>query len=295
MANPVEDYIALAAISKVSWVEDRVSNNPFDTNADLDIGGVFESVFGSRRDFSGDLDQFKDFLDKKCGFSLSAKSFSVALRTLADCGFIRVTDDNYAGTFVKLKSDAFSNFMKVADEENFSAAQQGLDNEEILEASSDFPSASALLKHPVFEDYHEYGDEWLSRALHGIRKGVIELGDVDLLDRPDASDFDKVPASNRLVTIDHNSKEYKGLVEQTELASESIRTSNSIQEEKRSWIRDHLDAGLELIKKHKVLTGAISALLLEPLLDAYHSVTEEPAKAAILSAIELIKSFFGIA
>ena len=124
---------------------------------------------------------------------------------------------------------------------------------------------------------------------------MIALGDSDLLDRSDVLEHYEIPASNRLVTIDHNSKEYEGLVKQTELASENIRTSNSIEEEKRSWIRDHLQVGLELIKKHKVLTAAISALLLEPLLDAYHSITEEPAKAAILSAIELIKSFFGIA
>ena len=102
-----------------------------------------------------------------------------------------------------------------------------------------------------------------------------------------------VPASDRLVTVAHNSPEYEDLVQRTETASEAIRSSNSIDEEERGWIRTHISAGLEFIKNKKILAGAVSALLLEPLLSAYDAVAEEPAKQAILTAIQAVRSFFG--
>lgn len=102
-----------------------------------------------------------------------------------------------------------------------------------------------------------------------------------------------VPASDRLVAVTHNSPEYEDLVQRTETASEAIRSSNSIDEDDRGWIRTHISAGLEFIKNKKVLAGAVSALLLEPLLSAYDAVAEEPAKQAILTAIQAVRSFFG--
>ncbi|WP_327754417.1 hypothetical protein VVT58_05655 [Sphingobium sp. SJ10-10] len=107
------------------------------------------------------------------------------------------------------------------------------------------------------------------------------------------SEVPNIPASDRLVTVAHNSPEYEDLVQRTESASEAIRSSNSIDEEERGWIRTHISAGLEFIKNRKVLAGAVSALLLEPLLSAYDSVAEEPAKQAILTAIQAVRSFFG--
>ncbi|MDE0879152.1 MAG: hypothetical protein OSB00_10895 [Sphingomonas bacterium] len=103
-----------------------------------------------------------------------------------------------------------------------------------------------------------------------------------------------IPASNRLVTIDHNSATFKELEQNTEKAVEAIRSSDTIDEDRRGWIRDHLMAGIELIRRHKVLATAASALLLQPLLNAYDAVTEEPAKAAILTAINAVRAYFGI-
>lgn len=104
-----------------------------------------------------------------------------------------------------------------------------------------------------------------------------------------------VRASDRVVSFDHNSREAEDVIEFTEAASEAIRGSNSLEEEQRGWIREHLSAGVEFIRKHKkMLAGAAEALLLKPLRAAYEAVAEEPAKAAILAAIKAIKTMFGL-
>ncbi len=117
-----------------------------------------------------------------------------------------------------------------------------------------------------------------------------ETSDINLL-----SSDGYAPGSDRIVTFDHNDPQTKSVLSLAEQADEIIRGSNSLDEEQRGWIREHIRAGIDFIKNHKkMLAGAASALLLKPLLAAYEAVAEEPAKAAILAAIEAVKSMFGI-
>ena len=148
--------------------------------------------------------------------------------------------------------------------------------------------------HEVANRIKALGPEALRRALS--RMADEENWKVFLPDSPESTSFVSpiIPASDRLVEIDHNSSNYRDLVELTEVADEAIRSSNSIEEDGRQWIRDHLKAGLALIKAHKVLATAASAILLTPLLNAYNAVAEEPAKHAILAAINAVRQFFGL-
>lgn len=103
------------------------------------------------------------------------------------------------------------------------------------------------------------------------------------------------PASDRLVSIDHNSKQTVEVLDLTEAANEAIRGSNSLDDEQRGWIREHILAGVEFIRRHKkMLAGAVDVLLLKPLRAAYEAVAEAPAKEAILAAINAIRSMFGL-
>lgn len=283
MTRSIADYVALAVISKVSW----------DEVEDDGLSNIFGRHRPTVKDFSGDLQEFKDYAEQRCGFPLTEQLAQEVIRSLAECGLLRITDDNFSGTFVKIKANEFENFVSVAQEQIQDAKRNG-DESGLTERASDYPRGSAFLKHVLYEDYHELGDQWLRRALVGLRKHFDERGVLPEYGDSSLVDVASVPASDRLVAIDHNSREFTEVVELTDAASESIRSSNSIDEDKRSWIRDHISAGIALIKKHKVLTSAISALLLTPLMNAYEAVAEEPAKEAILLAINTIRAFFGI-
>ncbi|MBV2147151.1 hypothetical protein KRZ98_02455 [Sphingobium sp. AS12] len=280
----IADYVALAVISKISW----------DDADDDEFNDIFGNHRATARDFSGDLSEFKNYAEQRCGFPITEQLAQDVIRSLAECGLLRVTDDNFSGTFVKIKANEFENFVSLAQEQIQDAKRNG-DESGLIDKASDYPRGSAFLKHVLYEDYHELGDQWLRRALVGLRKHFDERGVLpdDGVDLP-LVDIAIARASDRLVAIDHNSRAFAEVVELTDAASESIRSSNSIDEDKRSWIRDHIGAGIALIKKHKVLASAVSALLLAPLMNAYEAVAEEPAKQAILLAINTIRAFFGI-
>lgn len=275
MSRRVADYVAVALIAKFDWEDEEKS---------------FAWAYGTQKDFSGDLNELKAYAEERSRLPLSDEIISQAVRVLAECGLLRVMDDNYSGTFVKIKGAEFPRFIEKAKAELENVRTEG-DEMSILTRPSDYPNAAALMNHELFEDYHELGEDWIRRALQGLKRKLDEDG---RLPEADQAVAEEVPASDRLVTIDHNSQEYSDLVEKTEAASESIRSSNSIDEDRRGWIRTHLSAGLEFIKNHKVLAAAASALLLKPLMNAYEAVTEEPAKQAILAAMEAVRAMFGL-
>lgn len=279
MSRRVADYVAVALIAKFSRTEDD--------------GDFFSSSIARAKDFSGDLNELRVYAEDRCGFPLSDQIIAQTVRVLAECGLLRITDDNFSGTFVKVRATEFSQFIEKAKAE-FERAQNDQDEAGIITRPSDYPNASALMKHELLEDYHELGDDWIQRALEGLRSKLAEDGKLPESEETADNQQSDIPAADRLVRIDHNSKQYEDVVQKTEEASESIRSSNSIDEERRSWIRVHLSAGLEFIKNHTILTAAASALLLKPLLNAYEAVTEEPAKQAILAAIDAVRALFGL-
>jgi hypothetical protein len=278
VSRRVADYVAVAVIAKPRPGDDD---------------DFFARAVRTATDFSGDLSEFKAYAQERTGIPLSDEIVAQTVRVLADCGLLRVTDDNFSGTFVKVRATEFSQFIEKAKAE-LSRAKSEDDELGVVSRPSDYPNAAALMKHELLEDYHELGDGWIQRALEGLRRKLSEDGKLPEADESVDEQQAVVPAADRLVTIDHNSQAYEELVEKTEAASENIRSSNSIDEERRSWIRVHLSAGLEFIKNNKILAGAASALLLKPLLNAYEAVTEEPAKQAILAAIDAIRTFFGL-
>lgn len=271
MTRPVADYVAMALINDSSQAE------PFSRTA---------------KNFSGDYAELKTYAEDVCKIKMSESVLNSAIRTLSECGLVRVTDDNFSGDYYKVHGDKFPNFIEKAQDQINKFDSDNEINDILLGNRSDYPEAYAFLHHGIIEDYNELGENWLDRALTGIR---TKLGDEILeIELPNSSEINTTPASDRLVTIDHNSRSFNDMVDVTEVASEAIRSSNSLDEENRGWIRAHIEAGLEFVKNHKILTAAASALLLKPLLNAYEAVTEEPAKQAILAAIKAISSFFGI-
>lgn len=254
MARLISDYIALALISNVEFDEDQPNLGKY---------------LAKPKDFSGDLDELKVFAEEKCGFSLTDDIVKEAMRTLVKCGVLRITNDDYSGTFVKLKPAAFSEFVKKANDEVYTP-EGPIDQVEILINSSDFPRAYMLLDHELLEDYHELGDEWLKRALLGIKKTIDETGKLPLGSESSnaALDLGELP---RIVTL---TEHQKGQLETAsdELIS-TITQENAIDSDVglREQLLGQFKAARELIRA-KVFDAQIMRLLV---MDALKSLIKK--------------------
>jgi hypothetical protein len=247
MARRIADYIALALIG--------------DLRAKDDFFGE-----GGARDFSGDLEQLKAYAQERCGFEISDKILWTAVRNLADCGLIRVTDDSYSGTFVKVKASRFEEFVQKAKAEIAGVREDGdKDLLSIYTRPSDFPDAIAFLTHQLFEDYHELGREWLRKALDGLR-AKADSGDLNLdPESMERADNVPVPAADRVVTLNHNQHDLLDAAS-TDLI-DTVARENAVDGDAslRDLILGQLKAGRELIRArvlntHLLYTSLVSAL-----------------------------------
>ncbi len=104
-----------------------------------------------------------------------------------------------------------------------------------------------------------------------------------------------VPAADRFVSIGDNMPGYQEVMATIESASETVRSSNVLPAEERSWIHIHVELGLSLLRKGgTVLRSALHSLVVEPLKAALKDSSEDGLKAVIRAALEALKTFFGI-
>ncbi|MEA3030066.1 MAG: hypothetical protein QOG13_1391 [Sphingomonadales bacterium] len=272
MPRDVADYIALALIRN-----------------DLEDG----FHFGSREDFSGDLEELKSHAEQLCAFRISDSLMQRAIRTLSDCGLLRVTDDPYSGTFYKIKSSGFSEFCQSVDAE-LARAREENDELGLISRPSDYPSAAAVFRHELLEDYRELGSTWLSRALAGLQR---EVGDDGLLDAPPeahADGTDQAPASDRVVTLTHNQQ--AALDEASSTLIEAVEKENAIEGDStlRQLIVGQLRAARELIRAQTLnayLLYSSAVAVLERLIGKYRGQAIGYAAKKLLDL--LIEHVFG--
>lgn len=105
----------------------------------------------------------------------------------------------------------------------------------------------------------------------------------------------RIPASDRFVEVGHNTPGYHEVVSSVEVAAESIRQSNTLSAEERSWIQSNLDIAISALRKGgKLLVEGIKTFALEPLKAALANVSEEKLKSAISLAILSLRNFLGL-
>lgn len=272
MSRPVEDYVALAMI------------------ANLDDEETFS--FSNSRQFSGSLEEIKEIVEKKLGFSISQDLLNSAIRTLAECNLVRVTDDQYSGTFIKIYGDRFGEFVDQASKESSAALDSGAFMEpDVMRA--DYRSAYAMEKHGLFEDYQELGDDWAKRAIQGLRDHVEREGSPENLKPASPSEAD-VPASDRIVTLEHNQQ--AEIEEPLENIVELVEVENSIdgQDGLRELVLGQLRAGRELIRAGVFSVHSLQMTLvvgLRMLVDKYGDTAIAIAAAKLL---DLLLKHYGI-
>lgn len=202
---------------------------------------------------------FASMFKEGVGVSLTAEEAEIVLARLIEVGLFARVEDRFTKGFVHVVGSPAGVLERLASNE-----------------TSSFYFADRL------------GREWIEAAL-ASEAFLGELSDpaLELVSSV-------APAADRLVTLDHNSEGLVETVRKLEFADEAVRGSNSLGEDARSWIRLHLEAGLKLLSGRKIVLSAIGALLIKPLLEAYNSVAEEPARQLILAAVEAAKEFFGL-
>lgn len=280
MSRRTSDYIALAIISRVEWEEPSFSFE------DDSKGGY--KVSWTEPGFSGDMNQLKKFTESRCGFSVSDVLLSEVMRALAECGLIRVTDDDYSGTFVKIKPSEFGKFIERSHNER---AQAINDNNEaaILSHPSDYPNAAALIAHELFEDYHELGDEWLKKALEGLKGKIESDGKFPLSqDGYSVSGTSTVPASDRIVSLsDNQQSELEGA--SSELIAE-VEKSNGIDGDPtfRQIVLGQLKAGRELIRAQIFNAELMRLIMMDALKSLINKYDGHVIGAAAATLMELL-------
>ncbi|MFO6447233.1 hypothetical protein ACLBKU_08825 [Erythrobacter sp. NE805] len=228
----------------------------------------------SARAFQGSWEELKAEAEDRCGFALSDAVVRNAVRTLADCGLVRVSDDSFAGEFVKTYPNKFRQFLEAARAEN-TAAVEGGDIVGLVQRPSDYPNAHALAEHPVVEDYAELGDEWLKRALSGLRRQVEQAGSLE--EFLSLSDSTNAPASDRIVTFSHNqAAEFEA---ETTAVIDAVEALNGVGEDPRlrDLILGQLRAGREFVR-----AGCVKLYLIQyTLIDTLQFLAKRYEKEAI--------------
>ncbi|OMJ33996.1 hypothetical protein BSZ14_00830 [Sphingomonas sp. Sph1(2015)] len=227
MPRAVADYIALALIADLQEDSDWLT-----------------AVQG---EFSGDLEQLKSRAQLAVGFAISDDLLGKVIRAMADCKLIRVTDDDFSGTFVKIKSKGFAEFIRRAREEEAKAEEED-GPLAVMARPSDYPNASALLKHELFEDYHELGSGWLKRAIDGLRRKVEEDGVPSESAFGSLVEAEVAPGSDRIVSFSDN--QVSELEKKTGEIIDEVAAQNQIDGDPglREIILGQLKAGRELIR-----------------------------------------------
>ena len=274
MPRPLADYVALALVGEVRREEDLFPNRA--------------------RDFSGNFNELKAYADKRAGFPISPEVPLAAVRSPAECALVKVTEDNFSGTFYKVRAEQFSSFLGRARDSMNGLRVQGYSDESLLERRSDYPEAWAILSHELFDDYHEHGGPWLTRALDGLRHRLESGGLDDVYAGNLGSEQDGIPASDRVVSLNHNE-----VGEFDRAASEvisAVSARNELDETPglRELILGQLSAGRELIR-----SGCVRLCLLQvTLIDTLNFLAvryEKEAIGALASALAAaLLSRFGI-
>ncbi len=112
----------------------------------------------------------------------------------------------------------------------------------------------------------------------------------------DASGFlaPTVPASDRIVTFDHNSAEFRVGIEKLDTVIQAIQSSNAPVSYDKEEVLKELSLGRQLLNSAKVRVGAAVALILTPLVTVYNDVAAEALKPIVQIAIQSIKALLGL-
>ena len=211
--------------------------------------------------------------------------------TLIEQANTRLTE---LGGVTRLSSPLTGDMYRLAPRETlFYFSDDGGPNEN-TSAAYDRRWEKAHKDFPIFKTYYHGGEVWFNRALEALAERNL-FGDEAEQDFDVSSSF--APASDRIVTFDHNLPDAQKLDEGLPELADLVREDNSAticNAEDRPRIIEQLKAAHGLLKLSRVSTKAISSLLL-PILTYLSIKFADEAIGELASAlIEALKNLLGI-
>lgn len=282
MTRELAEYVAVGVVSKIS-----------------PGGDIFSGLMSS--EFSGNYEELCKFISEKLGLIFTDATIKTAVRILAECGLVRVTDDPFAGTYYKIRRNSFSDFVAKSKKEIEEATEAGLTADEIINMKSDWPNAAAYLKYGKIDDYYELGDTWLSRVFDEMRRRASAQQPLDDLETERPSDeFQSeidIPASDRIVDITDNRRLADNITVNIHELVLNISRDNEISEQlgdEKVRIISELNAGSELVKSGRFRVKAIMATVGTALLFLIKEFSGTAAGDLASSLFELLKPILGL-
>jgi hypothetical protein len=167
--------------------------------------------------FRGPTDELTKFAREACEFEVDSTLASDALGILSNCGVATISTDPFAGDYMKIDSKSFDRFVQKARTELDIAEKQmhrtGKEFDEVVEAQALLNAARIIAYRPL-ERYSEFGAELLTRALDSIKNGPSM----------------RVPASDRIVDLDHNSPTFSEISDRLDELEGRLRVDNDTGE-----------------------------------------------------------------
>lgn len=152
--------------------------------------------------------------------------------------------------------------------------------------------ASANDNNPAVRAYYHGREVWIRKTVEALAKRDL-FGDESNIE----SAIDGVPASDRVVALDHNSAEMTELVDTLDQLEEAVRADNSDKisqpSEKKRFV-EQLGAAKRLLKLETLSTRALSALVLPVLTYLSIKFADETIGALAAELLRLLASLFGI-
>lgn len=209
---------------------------------------------------------FEGFYSKK----IEKRAADLVFRRLADFGLIQIREDRYAGLVVIVEQDAYdSRYLSCCDE---------------------FPSIFIRPRHEAWQFYrkamasddfwHDLGIELKNQSEDPIQKNFVS----------------QIPASDRFVTLTHNSPEAKEIDGVIECIVTELRESNSIAEIAGAD-RDRLvaegNASRDLLRGEQISWDKMRTLVLTFLKEVSKKFKDEAISWGVSKAIALISKLLG--
>lgn len=121
-------------------------------------------------------------------------------------------------------------------------------------------------------DYYFSGDNNIDRTVQDMADQLfrplsedLRLRFDEIVEAAEAAEEGGIPAADRIVTLDHNSKGYNEAIGQIEAVEEGLRANNEIAPDEKARLQAEIESGKRLLAAPRARVEAIKAVLLNPL------------------------------
>lgn len=145
-------------------------------------------------------------------------------------------------------------------------------------------------------DYFYAGDNNITRTVQEMAQHLFEPHAVELRRHleaiaDDEEDLPTVPASDRVVSLDHNSAAFREVVSSIEVVEERLRENNELLPDEKARIHLELRSGVDLLKAPRTRLETIRVMLLGSLGWLAMEFASSAVGVAAQHAWSLLKAF----